>query len=386
MAAVTKGMTWLQVCARRLERQWLADPAADRPADVAGRLGGAHAQVMPAAEISTALRMAAATRTDVREALWTEHSLIKTRGPRGTVHLLASEDLPMWTGALSSLPSSRGPYPEDVGMTAEQTDRVVAAIADALHDAELTVDELTAAIVERVGPWAGDPVMDAFQTKWPRWRQAEHTAANRGALCFGPTQGRRVTYTDPSRWLPGFRPADGRAAVADVIRRFLYAYGPATPQQFAQWLGAPRRWAADRFDEMGDDLERVDVEGTLSWVAAGDTTAASTPPRGVRLLPYFDAYAVGCHPRERVFPGRAAERALAGGQAGPFPVLLVDGVVAGVWHQRRSGKRIAVTVEPLHPLSVRRRRELDDQVERIGEILEGSPSLTIGTVTVGAHG
>nr|BFE79085.1 hypothetical protein GCM10020093_016860 [Planobispora longispora] len=67
----------------------------------------------------------------------------------------------------------------------------------------------------------------------------------------------------------------------------------------------------------------------------------------MRLLPYFDAYAVGCHPRETVFPGRAAERALAGGQAGCFPVLLVDGVVAGVWHQRRSGRRIDITVEPL---------------------------------------
>jgi hypothetical protein len=30
-------------------------------------------------------------------------------------------------------------------------------------------------------------------------------------------------------------------------------------------------------------------------------------------------------------------------------------------------------------------RELDDQVERIGEFLEGKPQLTIGTVTAGGH-
>jgi hypothetical protein len=105
----------------------------------------------------------------------------------------------------------------------------------------------------------------------------------------------------------------------------------------------------------------------------------------VRLLPYFDAYVVGCHPRDKVFPGRAAERALAGSQAGNFPVLLIDGVVAGVWHQRRSGRRIAITVEPLEPLSAAQRRALDDQVERIGAFLEGTPQLTIGAVTVGAH-
>jgi hypothetical protein len=118
---------------------------------------------------------------------------------------------------------------------------------------------------------------------------------------------------------------------------------------------------------------------------AGDTAAPSAPAQGIRLLPYFDAYIVGCHPREKVFPGRASERALAGGQAGNFPVLLIDGIVAGVWHQRRSGRRIAITVEPLEELSPAQRRALDDQVARIGAFLESKPQLTIGTITVGAH-
>jgi hypothetical protein len=66
-------------------------------------------------------------------------------------------------------------------------------------------------------------------------------------------------------------------------------------------------------------------------------------------------------------------------------VLLVDGQVAGVWHQRRSGGRIDVTVEPLAELGRARLGELDEQVARIGEILEGRPRLTIGAITVGAH-
>ena len=83
--------------------------------------------------------------------------------------------------------------------------------------------------------------------------------------------------------------------------------------------------------------------------------------------------------------GRRFKVCQAGGQAGNFPVLLVDGVVAGVWHQRRSGKRIAVTVEPLSPLAAGRARELEAQVERLGEVLEGTPQLTMGKVTVGGH-
>jgi uncharacterized protein YukE len=384
---MSSSWSWAEVCARRLDRHGLSAPSEGaRPAEVVGAICGAHAQVLSAAELSIALRIAGVTRAEVRHALWTERSLVKTFGPRGTVHLLPTWDLPMWTGALSAIPASRSAFPEDVRLTPEQTDVVVEAIAVALEDAELTVDELTEAVVDRAGAWAGDLVMPAFQGMWPRWRQAMATAARRGVLCFGPNRGRNVTYTNPHRWLPGFRPADGQAALAAVVRRYLHAYGPATPQQFAQWLGAPRRWAAELFGSLSGELQQVEVNGATAWLPAGDTTPRSAAPQGVRLLPYFDAYAVGCQPRELLFPGRAAERALTpSGQAGNYPVLLVDGTVAGVWHQRRSGRRLQVTVEPFGRLTPARRRDLDDQVQRIGQFLEADPDLTIGPVSAGGH-
>jgi hypothetical protein len=379
-------LSWAEVCARRLERHALSTPLPDtRLADIVSIVCGAHAQILSAAELSIGLRIAGISRTKVQEALWTEHSLIKTYGPRGTIHLLAAADLPMWTAALSALPPSPSGYPEGVRLTPEQTDEIIEAIAVVLEDVELTTDELTEALVDRVGSWAGELIEGGFQSMWPRWRQAIVLAANRGALCFGPNKGRKVTYTNPSRWLPGFQPAEARTALAGVVKSYLYAYGPATPHQFAQWLAAPRGWAAKLFDSLAGALQQVEVEGTPAWVVAGDTTAPSAPPTGVRLLPYFDAYGVGCHPREKLFPGRAAERALAGGQAGNFPVLLIAGVVAGVWQQRRSGRKLDITVEPLDPLTAAQRRALDDEAERIGEILEAAPRLTIGAVTVGPH-
>jgi hypothetical protein len=66
-------------------------------------------------------------------------------------------------------------------------------------------------------------------------------------------------------------------------------------------------------------------------------------------------------------------------------VLLVDGIVAGVWHQRRTGRRLQVTVEPLRKLTKPQLRALDDQVARLGEIVDATPSLTIDKITVGAH-
>jgi hypothetical protein len=66
-------------------------------------------------------------------------------------------------------------------------------------------------------------------------------------------------------------------------------------------------------------------------------------------------------------------------------VLLVDGVVAGVWHQRRRGGRTTVAVEPWEGLTAQRERELAEQVERVGEILEARAELVVGRVTAGPH-
>ena len=108
-------LSWAEVCARRLERHALSAPAKHaRPADIVGSICGAHAQILSAAELSIGLRLDGATLTDVRNALWSERSLVKTFGPRGTVHLLTTQDLPMWTGALSALPPSPSPFPKDV--------------------------------------------------------------------------------------------------------------------------------------------------------------------------------------------------------------------------------------------------------------------------------
>jgi hypothetical protein len=322
----------------------------------------------------------------VQHALWQRRTLVKTFGPRGTVHLLPAADLPMWTGALSALPSSVPAHPEGVRFTAGQADEVIAAIGDALADAELTVDELTEVLADRPGPWAVERTMDAFGDKWPRWRQLTSTAAHRGVLCFGPDRGRKVTYTNPHRWLSGFRPADGEEALRALLARYLHAYGPATPAHFAKWIGIPPRHATALFGRLAGELERVELDGEPGWTRAGDTGMPSGPHRGVRLLPYFDPYVVAGQPRERLYPGAAGARALTpSGQAGNYPVLLVDGVVGGVWHQRRSGRRLAITVEPLGELTARQRRELDDEAALVGGVMEATPTLTVGPVTVGPH-
>src|SRR6516162_2215259 len=127
-SATPAALTWSGVTARRMARHALAEPATNlSAADIAGVLCGAHAQVLSAAELSIGRRIAGATRAEVQRALWQDRTLVKTFGPRGTIHLLPAADLPMWTGALSAVPSPAPTHPDGIRFTPAQAQEVIAA-------------------------------------------------------------------------------------------------------------------------------------------------------------------------------------------------------------------------------------------------------------------
>jgi hypothetical protein len=346
-------------------------------ADVAVALAGVHAQVMTSAELAIGLRVPGSTRSDLRSS----DALVRTYGPRGTVHLFAATDLGRWTAFLAPLAQ----VPATSGLTSAQGDLLVDAIGSALaDDAELTMDELDRVVVARAGEWAGELCMPAFGGLWPRWRHVLPMASMRGELCFGAGRGRRVTYRRPAIPDPaGLAPAE---VGPWVVRAYLYAYGPSTPARFANWLAIDPARAEPMFHAAGP--EPVDIEGTPAWDLADGTAAgidAQAAVAGVRLLPYFDSYSyrVGVLCPEMLYPRSAASRALRGA----YQNLIVDGLVAGVWQQRRSGSSgLAITVEPVPRLRPFQRELVAEQAALVAAIQECAlSSVTFGTVQSGAH-
>jgi Winged helix DNA-binding domain len=67
-------------------------------------------------------------------------------------------------------------------------------------------------------------------------------------------------------------PSGGRAALRTLVKRYLYAYGPATPAHFARWLGIPPRYATVLFGRLAGELECVDLEGQPPGSTASSTT------------------------------------------------------------------------------------------------------------------
>jgi hypothetical protein len=385
-----RSVSWDEACARRVARHSLLEPLPPGELVTAARsICGVHAQVASAAELSIGQRVAGATRSDVRAALWQRRSLVKTYGPRGTLHLFPSDELALWLAALRCAPRQPPGVPDGAGMDPDQLAAVVDAIGAALDGRSLTWRELGSHVVRRVGDWAGEEVFPAFGQLWPRWRPAIGHAAAAGVLCFGPNRGNQVTYVRVDQWLDDTGPAiDGPTALAEVARRYLSAYGPAGPAEFAQWIGMLPDAAARLFTSLAGSLAgslvEVDFEGRPAWLPAGSEVSGPAPG-SVRLLPHFDAYLIGCRPRSRVYPGQAGERAVHRGAAGQVPALLIDGVVAGVWRHRRSGRKVALTVEPFVELSRAQHDELAAQARRVGSIMEATPALTIGPVEVRPH-
>lgn len=385
-----RSLTWEQIWTRRLAKSALLAPVPHEGlVDAVRAVCGIHAQVLPAAELSAGIRVAGATRQDVRDALWQRRTLVKTYGPRGTVHLFPADELPLWTAALraNSVPSDARRLAQ-MGLESPQLAAIIGAIGEALDGRSLTRDALGVEVARRAGAWAADPVSPAFGGHWPRWLIALGYAANAGLLCFGPNDGSKVTFVRPDQWLSGWQAMDGAAALREVFRRYLATYGPATHRDFAQWFGMPPSAASVLMRELAAELEEVDVEGHRAWLPAGEADSAASwqPARDVvRLLPHFDCYLIGCHPRDRLVPSGSAQRALTRGAIGNVPVVIVDGIVAGIWQQRRTGRHLAIRAEVFQPLSAHQHYELEAAAARIGEIAEAETTLSLGPVEGRPH-
>jgi winged helix DNA-binding protein len=388
-----RSLTWDQVLGRRLARHHLTEPATpERLADVVGEVCGIHAQMLPPAELSIGARVDGVTGADVRAELWERRTLVKTYGIRGTLHLFPAAELGLWLAALRANPSpGAGVEMERAGIDRARKAAIVEAIGDALDGRTLTRDELGAEVTSRLGAWAGEEVWPAFNGMWPRWRVVLGAAAVAGNLCFAPSRGNKVVLAHPRQWVGTLADTDGQAALAEVLRRYLRAYGPVTHLEFAQWFNMAPAPALALVRSLADELEEVEVDGSRAWLLAADAALPWPAPEGsVRLLPHFDCYLRGSHPRDVLVPPAVQAAAEPDGRprltlTGPLPILLVDGAVAGVWERPKRGKQIEVRVQPYVRLRAGQRRQLESEAARVGEILGSETTLTIGEVATGPH-
>jgi hypothetical protein len=177
------------------------------------------------------------------------------------------------------------------------------------------------------------------------------------ALWRARPEGRFVALEEPE-------PHDPTEARAEMFRRYLAAFGPASRRDMVAWsmMHVPEiQRALDRLeplrrfrDEQGHEL--LDVP--RAPLPDRDT------PAPVRFLPKWDNVLLAFHDRTRVLP-EPYRRKVIGMNGDVAQTYLVDGFVAGTW--RVENGRVAI--EPLASLSRSTRREVVDEAERLEAFL-----------------
>lgn len=310
---------------------------------------------MAAAELALSARVRGLKQEHVRAALWEERTLVKTWTIRGTLHLHPADELPLWMAAVRAV---EPPWYEAYGLTAKQGETVLAAIGDALDGRALLREELADEVARRAGEWTRERIASG-------WGYIIGSAARLGKLCHGPPRGNKVTFVRTDQWID-WQDVDPQAALAEVCRRFIAAYGPAGHAELAGWLAIKPSAGRQLLDSVG----------------AVQPAPRTRPPGPLRLLPEYDCYVMGFRERDHLVPEPVRElvkkhnRGRYEGIAG-VPTLLIDGVVAGIWRRAKRGKRVEITVEPARRLTRVERKALADEAERIGAFLDAEPTLTV---------
>jgi hypothetical protein len=366
--APARSLGWPQVLAWRMRRHGLVERVPhERAFGVIDVICGLHAQLASSAELSLWARADGIARGDVDDALWKKRTLVKTWAMRGTLHVFRADDFPVWQAALSTYSHYlKGSWLRHFGVTRAELEAMIDAIGAALEGEPLTREQLADEVARRTGiPKLADKLRES-------WGAMLKPASFRGVLCFAPSSGKNVRFTRPDRRLRNWRPAGPGDALAEVTRRYLAAYGPASRDDYSRWWGHSPAVALRLIKSLGDDVVEVSVEGTRLWMLAADAAeAAEAAPTGVaRLLPAFDPWVIGASRRSDAFVAPEWRDRVYRQQGWISPVLLVDGSMAGVWKHELKGSRLAVEIEPFGKLGTSVRRIVEAEADALARFFD----------------
>jgi DNA glycosylase AlkZ-like len=371
-----------RVHAWRMERQLLGRSKAAAPEDAARQLVGVQAQVTSSAALAIALRSKRGRASGPPVAATTkallERRLVRAWAMRGTLHLFAADDVPTIAAALRGKERWRRPaWLRWFGVSEAEMERLIDTIGGVLdNDRPMTRAELSVEIGGRLGWRAGELLRSS-------WGGALKVASDRHYLVQSAEGEAGVRFIRASRWLGAWREEEPRAALSKLVERYLAAYGPATLTELTRWWGvADSKVFKAILEDLGESLVEVQVGSVRAWArrAHVDAIGYARPTRGaVRLVGGFDPLIVGAGLREQLIP--PAHRKRVSRTAGWIsPVVLVDGIGAGIWDSISKSNELAITVELFTAGTARLRSAVAAAAERVGSVQGLSVTIAYGRV------
>ena len=333
--------------ARLATRHHLAPTA--RVTDVvqlAGDLVGLHATDPATIYLATAARLKTPKRAvpALERALYVDHTLVRTLCMRRTMFVVPLDLVPVVQAACTDalVPAQRKllvDMVESNGITRNGQRWLKRVEAETLAAIE-ELGEATAVELAKAVPDLGRQMAFGEGTKW-----AGKVGVSTRLLFLLSTEQRVVRARPKGSWtssqhrwapmhtwfpdgIPSIAPADARA---ELVRRWLARFGPATTTDVKWWTGWPMGQTKAALADVG--AVEVELDSGPGWVLPDDQARVRAAKPWVALLPSLDPTTMGWKERDWYLGDHGPALFDRSGNAGP--TVWVNGRIVGGWAQRR---------------------------------------------------
>jgi hypothetical protein len=347
-----------------LARQGLLDRLERPLVDAVEAIGALQAQQWPAVPVALASRVEGFAPDDLYGALECG-DLVSGTLIRGTLHLVSAREHPAYAAVAAE---ARGHHwrRTEAEPGAEVRELLSELLAYA-REAARSGEEIAAFVEDWVGahPGAIDPA-EVERQRELKWRPFLRWSA----FVRAPADGRWGAKAPSAlRSAPGPRRGPSRKkALEEVVRRHLRAFGPATAEDVASWIGWRTPPVREAIERVESGLARFeDEDGRALYDLPDAPRPDPDTPAPPRLLAAFDSVllAYDSQRRGRIIPDEHRDAVYERRNLRVRPSYLIDGRVAGTWSVEVKRRAATVNLAPLEPLRRPARAALVDEAERV---------------------
>ncbi len=322
--------------------------------DVAQSLVAVHGTDPTSVYLGILARMAAGGIADIDRALYADRTLIRLLGMRRTVFVVTVGLAPVVQAACSDAVAARERrkllgWLADAGVGPDVAGWLAGAEQAAL-DALTARGEATAAQLAAADPRLAMPLgLGRGTSSAGRFNVASRVLfvlAAQGKVVRGRPLGTWTSHqhrwTPLAAWCPaGLDEWVAPDAEVELARRWLHAYGPATPDDLQWWAG----WTRTQVRRVLTRLRpaEVDLDGAPGIALASDLEPQPEVQPWAALLPGLDSTPMGWRHREWFLGEHAARLFDQTGNIGPS--VWWDGRIVGGWAQDPDGQVVCRFLE-----------------------------------------
>ena len=341
--------------ARLAVRHHLGPAASARTlAAAAGGVVGLHSSDPVTVYLSARARMRDPTVAAIERELYDRRTVVRILGMRRTMFVVPVALAPVIQAACTvkiaaTMRRRLVGFVESAGI-AKDGSRWLRAAERATLEALAARGEAAAAELGKEVPQLRKKVMFGEGKKWQGHQSIAtlllNVMAAEGHMVRGRPRGTWISsqyrWVPTASWLPELEhDRDPIAARAELVRRWLASFGPATMTDLRWWTGLTVTELRPALAAVSP--AEVDLQGADGLALADDLEPVDPPPPWAALLPGLDPTVMGWKERDWYLGPHAPALFDRAGNAGP--TVWWDGRIVGGWAQRPDGEIVIGMLE-----------------------------------------